>query len=87
VAFDAASSDNGLCRAQRRRLARGWARLIRRIYEADPLVCPCGAQMRILSLLTEPPVVRKVLEHLRRAGSEAPRAPPRPELEPKALAS
>ena len=35
--------------AERRRLRRAWAQLIRRIYEVDPLTCRCGAQMRILS--------------------------------------
>ena len=87
VACNTSSPANGLSRAQRRRLRRGWAQLIRRIYEADPLLCTCGAQMRILSFLTEPPVVRKVLAHLESSSSEAPRAPPRPELEPAALAS
>ena len=68
-------------------MRRGWAQLIRQIYEADPLLCTCGAQMRILSFLTDPPVVNKILEHLQSGGSEAVRAPPRPELEPQALAS
>ena len=35
--------------AERRRLRRAWAHMIRRIYEVDPLICRCGAQMRILS--------------------------------------
>ena len=43
--------------------------------------------MRILSFLTEPPVIRKILEHFESSGSEAARAPPRLELEPQALAS
>lgn len=33
------------------------------------------APMRILSFLTEPPVVRKILQHLASAGHEAPRVP------------
>ena len=61
--------------------------LIRRIYQADPLLCTCGAPMRILSFLTAPPVIRKILDHLESAGSEAARSPPRLELEPQALAS
>jgi hypothetical protein len=38
------------------REARGtWARLIRKIFEADPLTCrACGARMRIVSLITDP---------------------------------
>jgi len=32
--------------------------------------------MRGLSFISEPPVVRKILEHLKRTGSEGARAPP-----------
>jgi len=36
--------------AERRRLRRLWARLIRRVYEVDPLLChECGGSMRISS--------------------------------------
>jgi len=75
-------ADDDVSRAERSRLRRQWAGLIRRIYEADPLVCTCGAQMRILSFITEPPVVKKILEHLKRAGTGPARAPPRLEAAP-----
>jgi hypothetical protein len=26
-----------------------WARLLRKIFEVDPLLCTCGAQMKIVS--------------------------------------
>jgi len=30
--------------------AKGWAEMIRKVYEVDPLLCPsCGAQMTIVS--------------------------------------
>ena len=46
--------------------------LLARIYEVLPLLCPaCGGQMRILSFLTDPPVVVAILEHL-----ELPHRPP-----------
>lgn len=62
---------------ERRRLRRQWARLIRRIYEADPLLCQCGHQMRVISFLTDPPVVDKILRHLEQKGSpESERGPP-----------
>ena len=60
--------------ADRKCLRRGWAQMIRRIYEADPLLCQCGETMRILSFLTDPPVVHKILRHLESRPS--PRAPP-----------
>jgi len=42
-----------------------WARLIRKVYEADPLECPkCKGPMRIIALIDDPPVVRRILEHL-----------------------
>jgi hypothetical protein len=42
-----------------------WARLIRKIYEADPLECPkCKGPMRVIALIEDPGVVRRILEHL-----------------------
>lgn len=39
--------DDGLTDAERRSRRRAWARLIRRIYEVDPLVCTnCGGERR-----------------------------------------
>ena len=33
-----------------------WARLIKRVYEVDPLECPCcGGQMKIVSFIERPP--------------------------------
>src|SRR5207249_3673728 len=30
-----------------------WARLLRTIFEVDPLLCPCGAEMKIISVITD----------------------------------
>ena len=39
--------------------------LLARIYEVLPLLCSaCGGPMRILSFLTDPPVVTAILVHL-----------------------
>ena len=40
-----------------------WARLIKKIFEADPLVCSCGGRMRIVSFITDPRVVDRILRH------------------------
>jgi hypothetical protein len=40
-----------------------WARLIKKIFEADPLVCGCGGRMRIVSFITDPRVVDRILRH------------------------
>ena len=65
--------------AERRRLRRQWAQMIRRVYELDPLTYPhCGSEMKILSFLLDPPVVRRILDHLaQHRGAEA-RDPPLP---------
>ena len=58
-----------------------WARLIKKIFEADPLLCPCGGRMRIISFITDPRVVERILRHLETGRSKAQdpfesRAPP-----------
>ena len=64
--------DSDFAKARR----RSWARLLRRIVEVDPLLCPdCGAKMRIVSVITDPEVVDRILGHLARHDADA-RAPP-----------
>ena len=62
------------------RAKSAWARLIRKVYEADPLECPkCHGPMRIIALINDPPVVRRILEHLGLWQPEAmERSPPVP---------
>lgn len=57
-----------------------WARLIKKIYEADPMRCPkCGGAMRIIAFIEQAPVIEKILRHL--GLWETPsRAPPRKEV-------
>ena len=45
---------------------KSWARLIRRVYEADPLLCRCGQWMRVVGFITQAPVIRKILDHVGR---------------------
>lgn len=62
--------------AQRR---RSWASLLRRIYEVDPLRCPCGGEMKIVSVITDPVVVDRILLHRKDKRLKSPfssRAPP-----------
>ncbi len=62
-------------------LRRRWANLIRRVYQADPLTCPkCGAKMRVLSFITQPRVINKILEHLKNRAIQK-RGPPTPKLQ------
>jgi len=44
---------------------QNWARLIQKIYEVDPLICPeCQGQMRIISFIEELDIIEKILRHL-----------------------
>ena len=57
---------------------RNWARLIQKIYEVDPLVCPkCQGAMRVIGSIEDPSVIRAILEHL---GLWLARARPPPKI-------
>jgi hypothetical protein len=69
--------DDGLTDGERRTRRRAWARLIRRVYEVDPLVCSnCGGEMRIVSVILEHRVITRILGHLANRGIEPGRGPP-----------
>jgi hypothetical protein len=49
----------GVCREARR------ARLIKQVYEMDPLACPrCTGPMRLIACIEQPEVIEKILTHL-----------------------
>jgi hypothetical protein len=44
---------------------KSWARLIKKIYEVDPLVCPkCKGSMRIIAFIEDYKVIKKILDWL-----------------------
>jgi hypothetical protein len=50
----------------RRHRRRAWARLIRKVWCADPLVCPkCSGPLRIISFIENSCVIEKILRHLK----------------------
>lgn len=55
-----------------------WARLIKKVYEVDPLKCPhCGGEMRFLAVIEEAPVIERILRHIKVWDPSPPlRAPP-----------
>ena len=58
---------------RKKRREPAWARLIAKVYEADPFVCAwCGSEMRLIEVITDPAEVRTILRHLLTIG----RAPP-----------
>jgi len=45
--------------------SKGWAEMIRKVYEVDPLRCPrCGGRMKVVAFLTEYAVVDRISRHL-----------------------
>jgi transposase len=45
--------------------AETWRELIKKVWEVDPLTCPqCGSEMKIISLIQDPDVIRQILKHL-----------------------
>jgi hypothetical protein len=60
--------------AKKRKAA--WAKLIQKIWEVNPMICPrCGAEMKVIAVITDPAVIDKILEHLQKKK----RAPPEEE--------
>lgn len=56
--------------------SRGWAEMIKKVYEVDPLLCPkCGGQMSIISFIEEHKVIDKIIDHLKLT-FKAERPPP-----------
>ncbi len=52
---------------------KAWARLLTKVYELDPMICPkCGSEMRVIAVIRNPPEIRKILKHLRKIGRPPP---------------
>jgi hypothetical protein len=52
---------------------QAWARLLAKVYEVDPFVCPhCGSEMKVIAVIQDTEEIRKILAHLVKVG----RAPP-----------
>jgi hypothetical protein len=53
------------------------ARLIQKIYEADPLICPeCGGRMKIIAFIEDYKIVKKILDWLSINEFKGDRPPP-----------
>ena len=56
-----------------------WAELMKRVFAADVLVCDtCGGRRKVLTFLTDPAVIRRILAHLGLATELPPVARARP---------
>jgi hypothetical protein len=46
--------------------SKGWAEMIRKVYEVDPMVCPkCGSRMKVVAFLTAYAVVDRIIRYLK----------------------
>ena len=66
---EAGTNDDAPCildaQGDEKTFRRNWARLIQKIYEVDPLVCPrCQGAMRVISSIEAPFVIQAILEHM-----------------------
>jgi len=56
-------------KAEKKKCNKTWARLIQKVYEVDPMVCPkCGSEMKIIAVITEPLAVQSILRYLENKG-------------------
>ena len=52
---------------------RAWARLLAKVYEVDPMVCPkCGAEMNVIAIIENPAELGRVLRHLVKMAQNPP---------------
>ena len=46
--------------------SKGWAEMIRKVYEVDPMLCPkCGGTVKIMAFLTDFSMVDRIISHLK----------------------
>jgi hypothetical protein len=44
---------------------KSWARLIQKIYEVDPLLCPkCAGSMKIIGFIRQADIIQKIMKHV-----------------------
>ena len=61
-----------------------WARLIHKIFEVDPLLCPnCGKATKIIASITNHQEIKKNLKHIGEKTQRAPLLLTIPSLEPE----
>jgi hypothetical protein len=63
--------------AKKRCCSPSWARLIAKVFQADPLTCgKCGAKLKIVAYLHDQVAIKQVLAHLGLSPPEQPKPPP-----------
>ena len=65
--------EEAACDISEKASRKTWARLIAKIYEIDPFICPkCGSEMRVIAVIQDVTEIKRILKHLKKVG----RAPP-----------
>jgi len=63
--------------AKKRRCPASWARLIAKVFHADPLTCrKCGGKLKVVAYLHDQVAIKQVLAHLGLSPPEEPKPPP-----------
>ena len=71
--LDEECPDETDCDVSNKVCRKAWARLLAKVYEIDPLVCPkCGSEMRVIAVIQDSSEIKRILKHLKKIG----RAPP-----------
>jgi hypothetical protein len=46
--------------------SKGWAEMIRKVYEVDPMLCPqCGGTLKVVAFITDYAAVDRIIDHLK----------------------
>jgi transposase len=60
--------------------SKTWRECIKKVWEVDPMACPkCGGEMKIISFIDEPLLIRCILEHLDLWRERIPKGLPPPQ--------
>ena len=52
---------------------RAWARLLSKVYEVYPFLCPrCRSEMKVIAIIEDPQEIRRILRHLVKIGRSPP---------------
>ena len=52
---------------------KAWARLLAKIYEVDPFLCPkCGSEMKVIAVIQDIAEIKKILKHWKKSGWAPP---------------
>lgn len=43
---------------------QAWARMLRKVFEVDPLACPCGGRLRVVAVIEDPLSLERILRHM-----------------------